>query len=85
MRNGKEALEKSLRACELSSWESADIVDTLAAAYAEVGDFDRATKYQMQAINMSGVYGPARKKMQERLELYRQHKPYRKESKVKAH
>ena len=85
LRNGKAALEKSLTACELSNWESSDIVDTLAAAYAEVGDFDRAVKYQMQAISMSGTYGPERRKMQERLELYRQHKPYRKESKLKAH
>jgi hypothetical protein len=34
---------------------------------------------------MKGVYALNRKKMQERLELYRQHKPYRKESKFKAH
>jgi hypothetical protein len=33
---------------------------------------------------MKGVYALRRKKMQERLELYRQHKPYRKESKFKA-
>src|SRR4029077_5474492 len=45
LRNVKGALEKSLRACELSNWESSDIVDTLAAAYAEVGNFDRAVKY----------------------------------------
>jgi tetratricopeptide (TPR) repeat protein len=84
-RNGKEALEKSLRACELSNWESSDIVDTLAAAYAEVGDFDRAVKYQTQAISMSDTYGPERRKMEERLDLYREHKPYRKESKLKGH
>jgi tetratricopeptide (TPR) repeat protein len=84
-RNGKEALEKSLRASELSHWQSAGAVDALAAAYAEIGDFDRAVKYQTQAINMKGVYALNRKKMQERLELYRQHKPYRKESKLKAH
>ncbi len=85
LRNGKEALEKSLRACELSSWQSSDVVDTLAAAYAEIGDFDHAVKYETQAINMSGVSGLRRKEMQERLELYRQHKPYRKESKLRTH
>jgi tetratricopeptide (TPR) repeat protein len=84
LRNGREALEKSLRACELSRWQSASVVDTLAAAYAEVGDFGHAVKYETQAINMKGVYALRRKKMQERLELYRQHKPYRKESKFKA-
>jgi tetratricopeptide (TPR) repeat protein len=84
LRNGKEALEKSLRACELSRWQSADVVDTLAAAYAEQGDFDDAVKYETQAVNMKGVYALKRKRMQERLDLYRQHKPYRKECKLKA-
>ena len=85
LRDGKGALEKSLRACELTSWESSNFIDTLAAAYAEVGEFDRAVKYQTQAISRSGTAGPERRKMEERLELYRQHKPYRKESKFKSH
>jgi tetratricopeptide (TPR) repeat protein len=85
LRNGNRALEKSLRACELSRWQSSNVVDTLAAAYAEIGDFDRAVKYQTQAISMKGAYALRRKEMQERLELYRQHKPYRKESKFKPH
>jgi tetratricopeptide (TPR) repeat protein len=84
LRNGKEALEKSKRACQLSHWQDARAVDNLAAAYAEIGDFDDAVKYQTQAINMKGVYAFNRKEMQKRLELYRQHKPYRKESKFKG-
>ena len=55
------------------------------ASGAEVGEFDRAVKYQTQAISRSGTAGPERRKMEERLELYRQHKPYRKESKFKSH
>jgi tetratricopeptide (TPR) repeat protein len=84
LRNGKAALEESLRACELSRWEDSGAVDTLAAAYSELGDFDNAVKYETQAINMKGVYAFKRKRMEERLELYRQYKPYRKESKLKA-
>jgi hypothetical protein len=56
----------------------------LAAACAEIGNFDDAVKYETQALNMKGVHGFPRKKMQERLELYRQRKPYRKESKFIA-
>jgi len=85
LRNATEALEKAKRACELSRWQHSDALDALAAAYAEIGNFDDAVKYQTQAINMKGVYAFNRKKMQERLELYRQHKPYRKESKFKQH
>lgn len=84
LRNGKDALEGSLRLCRRSNWQDSNAVDTLAAAYAETGDFDNAVKYQTQALNMKGVHALSRKRMQERLELYRQHKPYRQESKFKA-
>jgi tetratricopeptide (TPR) repeat protein len=84
LRNGKAALEKARRACELTQWQHSDPVDTLAAAYADIGNFDDAIKYETRVINMKGVHAFVRKKMQERLELYRQHKPYRKESKFKA-
>jgi tetratricopeptide (TPR) repeat protein len=84
LRNGREALEKARRACELTRWQHYDPIDTLAAAYADIGNFDDAVEYETQAINMKGVHAFTRKKMQERLELYRQHKPYRKESKLKA-
>jgi tetratricopeptide (TPR) repeat protein len=83
LRNGKKALETSLRVCERSRWQDSGAVDTLAAAYAETGNFDAAVKYQTQAINMKGVHAFKRKRMQERLELYREHKPYRQESKLK--
>jgi tetratricopeptide (TPR) repeat protein len=84
LRNGQMALEKARRACELSRWQHYDPIDSLAAAYADIGNFDDAVKYETQAINMKGVHAFTRKKMQERLELYRQHKPYRKESKFIA-
>jgi tetratricopeptide (TPR) repeat protein len=83
LRNGKQALDTSLRVCERSHWQASDTVDTLAAAYAELGDFDKAVKYQTQALQMKGVYALRRKRMEERLELYRQHKPYREDSKLR--
>jgi tetratricopeptide (TPR) repeat protein len=84
LRNAKQAIEMSRHACEISQWQDSRAVDNLAAGYAEIGEFDYAVKYQTQAINMKGLSTFNRKKMQERLELYRQHKPYRQESKFKA-
>ena len=49
-RNGKAALDEATRACELTHLEDPDCLDTLATAYAELGDFAAAMKWQTQAI-----------------------------------
>jgi tetratricopeptide (TPR) repeat protein len=77
MRNGREAIRISKRACEISKWKEPFYIEALAAANAEVGDFDAAVKYQTQAIKMKSAYGPIDKKERERLALYQDHKPYR--------
>lgn len=77
VRDGREAIRMSTRACELSKWREEDHVQALAAAYAEIGDFEQAVKYQTQAINMKSEYGPVLKEAREHLALYRDHKPWR--------
>jgi tetratricopeptide (TPR) repeat protein len=76
MRNGKEAVEAATQACELSRWTRWEWVDTLAAAYAEAGDFSHAVQYQWQAMQMPGVTDYDRSIMKPRLALYRQKRPY---------
>jgi tetratricopeptide (TPR) repeat protein len=77
LRNGKEAIRMSIKACELSKWKEPGPFFTLAAAYAEAGDFDKAVKYQVQAIQRKSAYTPVGKGSRERLALYRDHKAYR--------
>jgi hypothetical protein len=55
-RNGKLAVTYATKACELSEWKEANFIGTLAAAYAEVGDFDAAIKYQRQAMDIGSDY-----------------------------
>jgi len=77
VRNGTEAVSSAKKACEMSHWMDSGNIDTLAAAYAEVGDFEQATKYEQQSLNDPSLAPKARKKREERLQLYKLRKPYR--------
>ncbi len=48
-RNGRRAVADARKACELTKWKDPACLDTLAAAYAETGDFDSAVRYEEQA------------------------------------
>jgi hypothetical protein len=60
-----------MKGCELTEWHDARMIDTLAAAYAETGDFDKAIQFQKQADEM------ARKADPDRLALFEKHQPFR--------
>jgi tetratricopeptide (TPR) repeat protein len=76
IRDGKKAVELATKACELSNWKDGSCVDTLAAAYAESGDWSNAVKRQEEAIEMA-TDATARQEGIRRLESYTQRKPHR--------
>ena len=78
-RNGQQAVEYATKACELTAWRLAGTIDTLAAAYAEAGDFDKAVEWQQKGMNLA----PADQKAdyETRLKLYQEKKPYRQPAK----
>jgi tetratricopeptide (TPR) repeat protein len=77
IRDGKRAIQMATKAYELTEWKSGWELNTLAAAYAEAGQFDEAVRYQTKALEEPDVRGPARDDFRQRLELYTQGKPYR--------
>jgi hypothetical protein len=77
LRDGNKATQEALQACEASHWEDFGYVDTLAAAYAETGNFEQAVKFEEQAVGMLSPENSLRDKMERRLALYQDHKPYR--------
>jgi tetratricopeptide (TPR) repeat protein len=82
-RNGKTALMHATRACSLTSNKKADYVDTLAAAYAEIGDFDAAVRSEEKALAIADFFHEpkeSRQHMSEHLASFKQHRPCRKVS-----
>jgi tetratricopeptide (TPR) repeat protein len=53
VRNGPEALSLAERAKQLSGGNDPGILDTLSAAYAEIGRFDEATAAEQQAVALA--------------------------------
>jgi tetratricopeptide (TPR) repeat protein len=78
-RNGKEAVELATLACTLDKWKDADEIDTLAAAYAEIGNFAEAERYQQKAMALLSENEALRPKFRARLEQYRAKQPVRQE------
>ncbi|MEK7842393.1 MAG: hypothetical protein AAB197_06930, partial [Deltaproteobacteria bacterium] len=72
-----KALEYAKKACELTDWKDPYKLDTLAAAYAEAGQFDEAIKWQEKALEFPEYPKDEREKADLRLKLYKEGKPYR--------
>jgi hypothetical protein len=74
VRDGAKAVKLANRACELSGWKQWNMVGTLAAAYAEHGEFDKATNYESKAISMPGIDPLLVGDEKRRLETFKSHK-----------
>jgi tetratricopeptide (TPR) repeat protein len=76
VRNGTRAVEVARKAAELSSWKDGNILDTLAAAYAEAGNFPEAVRWQEKAMQFPEFMKDQEAGARGRLELYRNDRPY---------
>jgi len=62
-----------------TSFEAPEFMDTLAAAYAESGDFQEAVRWYAKALGFAGGQKELTRELQAHVELYRARKPLRDE------
>lgn len=90
LRDGPKALKLATKAAELTKYQTPHILSTLAAAYAETGDFDSAAKWSQKSVELAQKAVDAAKADEDRkkaiadrdqlkkeLDSYHQHKPVR--------
>ena len=68
-RDAPQAVSLATKACELTNYQNANLLDTLAAAYAEAGNFKKAIAYQSSALDVSKE--EEKPALLKRLELYK--------------
>ena len=76
VRNGKRAIELATKAAEMTTYTVPHILSTLAAAYAETGDFETAKKWSKKAVEL-GDKDEAREQLRKELASYEAGKPWR--------
>ncbi|MDR3198936.1 MAG: tetratricopeptide repeat protein [Planctomycetaceae bacterium] len=80
IRNGQRALELAEKAAQLTDYKKAYIFSTLAAAYAEIGNFDKAIEWSQKSIehaNDDENVSYRIEDLQKELDSYKQKKPFR--------
>jgi hypothetical protein len=77
VRSAQLAFTRASAACELTRWRDPACLDTLAAACAEQGNFEKAVEWATKAIDLKPQDEPFRRDVQRRLDLYRAGMPYR--------
>jgi tetratricopeptide (TPR) repeat protein len=80
LRDGSVAVELATSVCEQTQHREPSFLDTLAAAYAEAGDFARAVEIIDQAVLLlqeAGAPDATTQALKDRGQLYSDQKPYR--------
>ena len=76
-RNGTQAVEEATKACELTGWKNAGYLDTLSVAYAEVGEFEQAIRWQRKALEDPTYRQEEAGNAREKLALFGKRQPFR--------
>ena len=79
LRDGKKAVEAAKKAVDMLKYRDGRFLDTLAAAYAEAGEFDKAVETQQKALDDPDFMKDDADGARKRLGMYRDKKAFRDE------
>lgn len=79
IRNGARAVTLAEHACNITGYKQPAVMDILAAAYAEAGNFDKARLVAQEALKLLNSNGNhvLKERIEKRLQLYQSDHPYR--------
>jgi len=77
IRDGERALELGEKAAKLSDYAEPHILSTLAAAYAETGNFDKAIEWSQKAVELGAEDHDQLDQLKNELEAYKKREPWR--------
>lgn len=75
LRDGKRAIELATEGCKVTEYKQAHILSTLAAGYAETGDFKTALEWSRKAVDLAEA--EIKENLIKELRSYEQNKPWR--------
>jgi tetratricopeptide (TPR) repeat protein len=81
VRNADRSIELGTKACELTKYQKPHILSTLAAGYAEKGDWETAKKWSAKAVEL-GAKDDVEEQLKKELESYKEKKPWREKQEV---
>jgi tetratricopeptide (TPR) repeat protein len=87
IRDAKRSIEIGTKACEVTKYEAPHILSTLAAGYAEAGEWDTAVKWSSKAVELSEQKKAkgepdVSEQLKKELESYKQKKPWREKQEI---
>jgi tetratricopeptide (TPR) repeat protein len=77
VRNGKRAVELGKLACEITEYKKPHIISTLAAGYAETGDWAKAVETSQKAVDTCEDDDENKPQLLKELQSYKDKKPWR--------
>lgn len=79
IRNGDRSVELATSACKATNFEDGYLLDTLAASYAEAGNFEKAVEISQRSVELIQD-AELKEHCQARLDKFRERKPFRETS-----